>query len=536
MKYILKGRVAAMDDAFTVLDTGAVYIDGPSIAAVQAAAAPPPAGFAGVTGISTAGTIFPGLIELHNHLSYNALTMWAVPHKFADRGAWQDNADYKRRVTGPMGVIARSTDPHLLASLVRYVETKCLLAGVTSSQGISLQSDHLNAYYRGAMRVVEDPTERQFPKASTHIPDVAASEWAQFKRTLDRASCLLLHLSEGLDDKARAAFLALQNSQGQWAISPALAGIHCAGLHAEDFTVLAQHGGSMVWSPLSNLLLYGGTANVAAARSATLPISLGSDWSPTGSKNLLNELKVAKSVCEVGGLEFTDRDLVLMATRTPASVVKWGGLVGSLDQGKRADLIIVNCPKSTNVYTGLIQAKETDMQLVMINGRAVVGTPGLMSSLGAAGEKLTVGGKQRIIDYGPGDPKVPSLTFGEARAALADALQRLPHLLADEAAGPGIGQHPRPRATRAPRWRLALDEQLPTGFALRPKLPFAGQPTGPDVSLDRTLAALAAVPLEPVPLDPVSVADDPAYAANLQAQKNLDPAIKEALKTFYPIG
>ena len=85
----------------------------------------------------------------------------------------------------------------------------------------------------------------RFPKASTHIPDIEASEWASFKRTLDRASCLLLHLSEGLDDKARDAFLALQNSQGEWAISPALAGIHCAGLHPEDFAVLAQHGGSM---------------------------------------------------------------------------------------------------------------------------------------------------------------------------------------------------------------------------------------------------------------------------------------------------
>ena len=35
MKYILKGRVATMDAAFTVLRSGAVYIDGPSIAGVQ---------------------------------------------------------------------------------------------------------------------------------------------------------------------------------------------------------------------------------------------------------------------------------------------------------------------------------------------------------------------------------------------------------------------------------------------------------------------------------------------------------------------
>src|SRR5215472_17094015 len=313
MKYVLKGRVAMMDAASTVFATGAVYIDGQRITAVQDSAAPPPPNFADTTTVSTTGVIFPGLIELHNHLSYNALPMWAVPRKFDDRGRWQDHVDYKRRVTGPMGTIAKSTDPHLLASLVRYVETKCLVAGVTSSQGISLQSDHLNAYYGSAMRVVEDPPERQFPKATTHIPDIEASEWAQFKRTLDRASCLLLHLSEGLDERARAAFLALQNSQGEWAVSSALAGIHCAALQPEDFAVLGQRGGSMIWSPLSNLLLYGGTTNIAAAKSAEVPIALGSDWSPTGSKNLLHELKVAKAVDDVGALGLTDRELVAMA-------------------------------------------------------------------------------------------------------------------------------------------------------------------------------------------------------------------------------
>jgi 5-methylthioadenosine/S-adenosylhomocysteine deaminase len=530
MKYALKGRVATMDSGFTELQAGAVYVDGRDIVAIQDAGAPPPSDFATAITVGPAGIIFPGLIELHNHLSYNALTMWSVPRKFDDRGQWQDNADYKHRVSDPMNTIAKSTDPHLLASLVRYVETKCLLAGVTSSQGISLKSDHLNAYYRSAMRVVEDPDERQFPKASTHIPDIAASEWTQFKRVLDRASCLLLHLSEGLDDKARAAFLALQNSQGEWAISPALAGIHCTGLHPEDFAVLAGHGGSTVWSPLSNLMLYGDTTDIGAAKAASVPVSLGSDWSPTGSKNLLNELKVAKVVNQVKNLALADRDLVAMATRTPASMVKWGALVGSLEAGKRADLIIVDASPGADAYAGLIAARESDIQLVIIDGRPVVGEPALMASLGATGENLSVGGKPRTIDYGPADPKVPLVTFAEARDALADALQRLPHLLTDEAAGRGTGH--RALAARAPQWRLALDEQLPTGFALRPRLPLAGQPTGPDVSLHRTLAA-PAKPLEPLPLDPVSVADDANYAAGLLGQRNLSAAIKQGLKAFY---
>jgi hypothetical protein len=170
------------------------------------------------------------------------------------------------------------------------------------------------------------------------------------------------------------------------------------------------------------------------------------------------------------------------------------------------------------------------VQLVVIDGKAVVGEPALMSSLGAVGETLTVGGKPRMIDYGPGDPKVPPVTYAEACSALADAFHRLPHLLSDEAAGRGVGPHTLGRG--ASPWRLALDEQRPTGFALRPRLPLDGRPTGPDASLDRTLAA---VPLEPVALDPVSIADDPSYAQTLQAQRNLGAAIKEGLTAFYPI-
>jgi hypothetical protein len=55
MKYVLKGRVATMDAAFAVFPTGAVYIDGQSITAVQDSAAPPPPNFAGATIVSTTG-------------------------------------------------------------------------------------------------------------------------------------------------------------------------------------------------------------------------------------------------------------------------------------------------------------------------------------------------------------------------------------------------------------------------------------------------------------------------------------------------
>jgi hypothetical protein len=89
-----------------------------------------------------------------------------------------------------------------------------------------------------------------------------------------------------LDAKAREHLLALKFAPNEWAITPQLAGIHCAAPKPEDFTVYGQLGGAMVWSPLSDLLPYGATANVAAAIAAGVRLGIGSDGRPSGSKNL----------------------------------------------------------------------------------------------------------------------------------------------------------------------------------------------------------------------------------------------------------
>src|SRR5947209_18321517 len=104
----LAGRVVCMDDKFQVLPKGVVYVEGGQITAVQDAARPAPAGF--LAAVETGGTIYPGLIELHNHLSYDALRLWDVPKKFTNRDQWQGSADYHRLVSGPMQVLAGLPD------------------------------------------------------------------------------------------------------------------------------------------------------------------------------------------------------------------------------------------------------------------------------------------------------------------------------------------------------------------------------------------------------------------------------------------
>src|SRR5437879_5857462 len=226
-----------MDGARTVVGDGVVYVRDGGIVAVQPAGVAGPEGFPSAP-ISTSGTIYPGLIELHNHLSYNALQLWQVPKLYGDRGQWGRTPEYAQSITGPMDVIGRS--PRLLAAVIRYVEAKCLVAGVTTSQGVALFSNAgARRYYRGIVRNVEQTRDANLPEAVTRIADVDAKSAVGFKAQLQKHHCCLLHLAEGTDPSAHKHFDSLQLQDGSWALAASLAGIHCAALKAKDFDVLA---------------------------------------------------------------------------------------------------------------------------------------------------------------------------------------------------------------------------------------------------------------------------------------------------------
>src|SRR5215210_4739428 len=427
-RYALEGRVVTMDSSFHEFERGTVYVDGGRIAVIVPTGAPPPPGFQEAPVISTRGTIYPGLIDLHNHLSYDALTLWRVPRLYTNRDQWGGHPDYRKLISGPMTVLGKT--PGFVEAVVRYVECKALLGGVTTAQGVALFSNQgIQRYYRGVVRNVEETGEDDLPDAATKISDVEAADAERFLDRLQNSSCMLLHLSEGTDGRARTHFEALRMADGDWAITPALAGIHCAALEPGDFGVLAEHGGAMVWSPFSNLLLYGQTADVGAARGAGVRIALGSDWSPSGSKSLLGELKVARIVAAEQNIGLSDRELLAMATREAAKILKWDGALGSIEAGKRADLTVLY-GRSTDPYTNLLEAGETDLALVVIDGVPRLGNGRLMGSFGRETERWRVRSAERVLNLfqETADPVVRALTLREARDTLRDGLSRLPEL------------------------------------------------------------------------------------------------------------
>ena len=92
-------------------------------------------------------------------------------------------------------------------------------------------------------------------------------------------------------------------------------------------------------------------------------------------------------------------------------------------------------------------------------------------------------------------------------------------------------------AATGPIWSLALDEIRDTGVDLRPRLPLNGPRdfTGPQ-RVPRG-AKVAAKPLsellEPIKLDPITVADDADFLTQIEAQPNVPEAVKKGLRNLY---
>ncbi len=528
-----------MDSSSTVIQDGVVYVKGNVIVAVQPSSAPEPSGFDQTSRVDTGGTIFPGLIELHNHLSYNALPLWDVPKKYTNRNQWSgpSTPDYHKLVTGPMSVLGRL--PEYVNAIVRFVECRCLLGGVTTSQGIALSSNAgIMRHYRGLVRNVEAPGDLNVRAAATHIADIDAKDAANFLARLNNASCLLLHLSEGTDKAARDHFKALDLGNGQWAITPSLVGIHSVALTAEDFAIMKSHGASMVWSPLSNLLLYGETADIRAAKSSGIKIGIGSDWAPSGGKNLLGELKVASLVSAAKGNVFTPHELIAMATRDAAKILNWDRVIGSIEEGKRADLLVIDGDQDDE-YLHLINARETDISLVIIDGVRRYGRESLLGGSDQNAEDWDVGGQPRKISLAEdtADPDVGALTLREAYDKLADGLNRLPELA-------GELEHPSPQFLESmlepasTMWSLVLDHDEPGGITSRHHLPYEGRLTAMPIESKNAGIMLAKRPplseeLQPEVLDRLTVADDRAFLDRLRHELNLPDYIKVGLPELF---
>ncbi len=390
--FALHGCVIGPD---RVWDPGFVVIEGERIAEVRGSRP------SGVGVVDTGGVILPGMIDLHGHPEFNVFSAWEPPRRYINRWAWRDSAEYKIVVRKPWD---RLTGPpaSLLRDLTRYAEVRALVGGVTAIQGASaLYPDRAEALVRN----VDLPIYGQHRAGS--IIDFDGVKLAKRQQLLSRMdagelNALYVHVAEGLlsnprawrefDDVAAAGFLRRETVV-----------IHGTALDEERLGQLRDARGKLVWSPQSNLRLYGETTQAARAIELGIPVGLGADWLPSGSPSLLAELKVAREVLVQQGVQLTERQLsrklVRMVTQDAAAIAGLSEWLGELAPGRPADITVLE-RLHEDPYRSVVEADPAEVELVTIGGFLAYGRSGWMDQLAPSPDLETVlaWGKEMKLD------------------------------------------------------------------------------------------------------------------------------------------
>jgi len=422
---VLHGRLVTMDEGQPLIEDGALYIGADEkIAAVQRRSDPAPAGFDAAERVATKGCIYPGLIDLHSHVVYNVLPLWAPPGRdepFVDRADWPGHGDYEGSVSDPANALgALAGKAHL-----KYCEVKAVVGGTTAIQGSAKMA---HPYEGWLVRNIEYETFTTGEKLAyqSALPLRGLEDYKRYRKLMDAGKAFIYHLSEGTD---LALIKEYELARSERMLHPLFCGIHCTALGAPQFeewdrATGAAQAGTVVWSPFSNLWLYRGTTDVATARDKGMRVCLGSDWSPSGSKNLLGELKVADMWNRTQmGNAFDGEELCAMATRNPADALRWGDRIGRLRAGLHADLVVTT-DRGGDPYRNLIESIESDVLLVAINGQPFYGTRQLMNATGAIRpEPIEVGRHTRSVQLVYDDVPDADMSWAQTLADLADAIR-----------------------------------------------------------------------------------------------------------------
>ena len=332
------------------------------------------------------GLISPGLINTHDHITFTETppTPPSDPNEIYDhRHEWRRGQNGRERIP--------SVRNEGGASGVSWGELRNLMAGATSINGSGSASGLLRNLDRGNDNEglnQPDVEYSTFPLGDTGGERVEnGCGYPSFDRADDSAIAGSIayapHIAEGIDITARNEFLCLSSDAngGSDVLFEKTAVIHGIGLLPIDFAAMAAEGASLIWSPRSNIDLYGHTAQVALAKNVGVRIALGTDWTASGSMNMLRELRCADDLNQrnFGGF-FTDRDLIDMATWGAASALNSEANIGVLAPGREADITIWNAATNAD-YRAILDAGAADVVLVMRSGLALYGDQDLMSGL-----------------------------------------------------------------------------------------------------------------------------------------------------------
>lgn len=381
--FLLRGVVLTPDGPID----GELLIVGDSITCV-ATDCSGAAGAGTATVIDTFGVIAPGLVDAHNHLTYDFLPEWVASELFDNRYQWSDVVDYETHIL-PFSD-GRSLSERICPG-AKWGELRSIIHGTTTVMGQSANRSCLNRLARNAdhfhglgydhMRtVIASPREITDATADTLV--------AAFSEAVEPATRYAVHMQEGVmgsnvteefdsfagrDPRANRHMGTSLLAAPDGSFSGVGMLIHAMGLTDAQLAEAQMAEAHIVWSPSSNLILYGETAPIARMLAMGLNIGLGPDWTVSGEDHMLAEMRFAHAFGQAEGVDaLTPARIVEMATEGSAGAVGLGHRIGRLEAGMIADVTVFG-RRSADPYQAVLDSGAADVRLVLIGGEAYYG-------------------------------------------------------------------------------------------------------------------------------------------------------------------
>jgi 5-methylthioadenosine/S-adenosylhomocysteine deaminase len=408
---IRNARIVTMNDQWDVIDGDVLVQDG-RITAIGTSAPPPP-GTPAPRHLDAAGTfLLPGFIQTHIHLCqtlFRGLADDLPLLAWLRQRVWPLEAAHDATtlrvaartaaaelLTGGTTCVLTMETVHdtdavcdaLVETGLRAVVGKCLMdtrgdAPARLWQAAQDGIDETLALHRrwhgaanGRLRIALAP---RFAISCTRDLLEAVAATARQHGLLvhthaseQRDEVDLVRSMTGLDNMAYLASVGLA--------TPHLCAAHCVWVTPEEQALMAERDVKVLHCPSSNLKLGSGVAPVADFRRRQITVSLGADGAACANAlDMFQEMRLAATLqaMRVGPGALPARDVVAMATRDGARTLGLFDEIGSIELGKRADLILVahdqlHQQPAVDPYTTLVYAtRASDVRCTIVDGRIV---------------------------------------------------------------------------------------------------------------------------------------------------------------------
>jgi 5-methylthioadenosine/S-adenosylhomocysteine deaminase len=409
---VTNGTIVTMDAARRIIENGVVAIRGDSIVFVGTQSELLSFAMKGVTARQTIDAkgklVLPGFINGHTHVP---MTLFRGLHDDVTLDAWL------RKYIFPAE--AKNVTEEFVRWGTRLAAAEQIRGGVTTFADMYYFEDAVAEETKAAgMRGVLGETFIDFP-APDNKTNAAALEYTEkflkrwqgdplihaapaphsiytcSQKTLQDAAALarkynapiLIHVAEmkkELDDsRAQNGTTPVQYLDKIGILGPDVVAAHCIFVDEADRKILAQRKVGCVHNPSSNMMLASGVSPVPELRAAGVAVGLGTDG-PAGSNNdldLMEEMDLAAKLAKITKMDplaLNAKAVVEMATIDGARALHMEKEIGSLEAGKKADLILIgldapNAVPMYEVYAQLAYAlKGSDVETVVIGGRVVM--------------------------------------------------------------------------------------------------------------------------------------------------------------------